>query len=192
MRELEFLPDDYTQARFKRRIGFIRSWLLLAMGMAMVLWSLQMGVWVRDARAELQSLRGAGSAVDGDVQKVRMLRAEAQHFYRRLELLRTLRPQTTVTAVVAGLVDALPAYTVLDAIELTQPETAGDGRAVVRLNGTAPRETVVADTLSRLDASPQFDRVTLVESKPAAADAAGRRRFVIEAEVLPVSPAQEK
>lgn len=192
MRELEFLPDDYTQARFKRRIGFIRSWLLLAMGMAMVLWSLQMGVWVRDARAELQSLRGAGSAVDGDVQKVRMLRAEAQHFYRRLELLRTLRPKTTVTAVVAGLVDALPAYTVLDAIELTQPETAGDGRAVVRLNGTAPRETVVADTLSRLDASPQFDRVTLVESKPAAADAAGRRRFVIEAEVLPVSPAQEK
>jgi len=192
VRELEFLPDDYTQARFKRRIGFIRSWLLLAMGLAMVLWSLQMGVWVRDARAELQSLRGAGSAVDGDVQKVRRLRAEARHFYRRLELLRTLRPQTTVTAVVAGLVDVLPAYTVLDAIELTQPETAGDGRAVVRLNGTAPRETVVADTLSRLDASPQFDRVTLVESKPAAADAAGRRRFVIEAEVLPVSPAQEK
>jgi len=151
-----------------------------------------MGVWVRDARAELQSLRGAGSAVDGDVQKVRRLRAEARHFYRRLELLRTLRPQTTVTAVVAGLVDVLPAYTVLDAIELTQPETAGDGRAVVRLNGTAPRETVVTDTLSMLDASPQFDRVTLVESKPAAADAAGRRRFVIEAEVLPVPPAQEK
>jgi len=58
-----------------------------------------MGVWVRDARAELQSLRGAGSAVDGDVQKVRRLRAEARHFYRRLELLRTLRPQTTVDCV---------------------------------------------------------------------------------------------
>ncbi|MBE3123309.1 MAG: PilN domain-containing protein [Acidobacteria bacterium] len=192
MRELEFLPDDYTQARFKRRIGFIRSWLLLAMGLAMVLWSLQMGVWVRDARAELQSLRGTGSAMDGDVQKVRMLRAEAQHFYRRLELLRTLRPQTTVAAVVAGLVDVLPAHVVLDAIELSQPETEGDGHAVVRLSGTAPRETTVTDTLGMLDASPQFDRVTLVESKPAASEIAGQRQFIIEVEVLPAEPAQEK
>jgi hypothetical protein len=35
------------------------------------------GAWVRDARAELMALRGAGEAVEGDVSKVRMLRAEA-------------------------------------------------------------------------------------------------------------------
>ena len=70
MHELEFLPEDYLRARFQRRIGFVRSWLLLAIGLAMVLWSFQMGAWVRNARAELAALRGAGSAVDAEVKKV--------------------------------------------------------------------------------------------------------------------------
>ena len=101
MHELEFLPEDYLRARFQRRIGFIRSWLLLAIGMAMVLWSLQVGAWVRDARAELAAVRGAGSAVDADVKKVRSLRAEARSHNKRLELLRSLRPGIAVAEVLA-------------------------------------------------------------------------------------------
>ena len=100
MHELEFLPEDYLRARFQRRIGFIRSWLLLAIGMAMALWSLQMGAWVRDARAELAAVRGAGSAVDADVEKVRSLRTEARAYNQRLRLLRRLRPRIAVAVLV--------------------------------------------------------------------------------------------
>ena len=103
MRELEFLPEDYIRARYQRRIGFIRSWLLLALGLAMALWSLQVGVWVRDAKAELEALQGTNSAVDPDVEKVRSLRAEAASYSRRIELLQAMRPQITATEVMTSL-----------------------------------------------------------------------------------------
>ena len=106
MRELEFLPEDYLRARFQRRIGFIRSWLLLAIGLAMVLYSLQMGTWVREARAELEALQGTGSAVEADVEKVRRLREEARTYNERIARTEALRPRTTVTAVLADLVAA--------------------------------------------------------------------------------------
>lgn len=191
MRELEFLPEDYIRQRYQRRIGFIRSWLLLAMGMAMILWSLQMGVWVRDARAELEALQGTDSAVEADVEKVRMLRAEAQFYTRRIELLQTLRKQASATEVVAAVADLLPEGVVLEDVSLDfSDKTDRDGPAV-RLAGVAPSETVVTRMLGLLEESPAFERAALVESKPLARDAPDRRAFVIEADVVAVPAAKE-
>jgi Tfp pilus assembly protein PilN len=192
VREIEFLPQEYSRARFKRRVGFIRSWLLLATGLAMVLWSLQMGVWVRDARAELQALRGTASAVDADVEKVRLLRAEAHTFNRRLACLRNLMPQVTATAILGDLVALLPDQVTIEALELLRPHGGGPDTVTLRLSGAAPRETLVTDTLSVLDASPRFCRVLLAESKPTVGETDGRRSFVIQADVAPPAPAKEK
>jgi Tfp pilus assembly protein PilN len=191
VRELEFLPEEYLRARLQRRIGFIRSWLLLALGMAMVLWSLQMDVWVRDAKAELESLRGTDSAVEADVEKVRLLRAEAWSYTRRVELLRTLRPQQTATDVVATLADLVPEGLVLDDVRFERSGKAGSDRMVLRLAGTAPSETAVTRTLAALEASPAFERAVLVESKPAAREEAGRRLFVVEVDATPTPAAKE-
>jgi hypothetical protein len=190
--ELEFLPEDYLRARFQRRIGFIRSWLLLAIGMAMVLWSLQMGAWVRDARAELTAVRGAGSAVDADVKKVRGLRAEARSYNQRLRLLRSLRPRIAVADVIAETVTLLPEGVMLDGLDLDHPDGAEAGRAVLCLRGWAPNEALVTQTLGQLDASPHFDQVTIVQSKLLTGGAEGRRLFVIEAGVLPTCSAGER
>jgi Tfp pilus assembly protein PilN len=191
VRELEFLPEEYLRARLQRRIGFIRSWLLLALGMAMVLWSLQMDVWVRDAKGELEALRGTDSAVEADVEKVRLLRAEAWSYTRRVELLRTLRPQQTATDVVAALADLVPEGLVLDDVRFERSGKAGSDRMVLRLAGTAPSETAVTGTLAALEASPAFEGAVLVESKPAAREGAGRRLFVVEVNVTPAPAAKE-
>lgn len=190
--ELEFLPEDYIRARFQRRIGFIRSWLLLAIGLAMVLWSLQMGAWVRDARAELQALRGTCSAVDPDVKKVQMLRTEARSYNRRLELLRNLRPKIIVADVIGDVVDLLPQGVMLDALRLDYPEGSQPERVALRLHGCAPNETLVMQVAAALDTSARFEHAILVELKTLSDQADGRRSFVIEARVVPVAPAQER
>ncbi len=179
MRELEFLPADYLQARYQRRIGFIRSWLLVAMGLAMVLWSLQMGAWVRDAKAELESLRGTDTAVEADVEKVHLLRTETRTYDERIELVRTLRPQITVTQVLAALADVLPEGVSLDDATLDDEGQAPHEWVRVRLSGLAPSESVVSQTLSALDASPAFGRPVLLESKTAQPGEPSRW-FVIE------------
>jgi len=190
--ELEFLPEDYLRARFQRRIGFIRSWLLLGIGMAMVLWSLQVGAWVRDARGELAAVRGAGSAVDADVKKVRSLRAEARSYNKRLELLRSLRPGIAVAEVLAETVALLPEGVMLDGFDLDHPMAAEPERAMLRLRGWALNETLVTQTLGQLDASPRFDQVTVVQLKLLPGGAEGQRLFVIEVGVLPVCSAGER
>jgi len=178
--ELEFLPQDYLKARFQRRIGFIRSWLLLALGLAMVLWSLQVGVWVRDAKAELQALRGTGSAVDPDVEKVRMLRAEGAAYSQRAQLAEALRPRVGIADALAALADLLPDGAALEDVCLDHPETAGPDRATVRLGGAATSEAVVTQTMAALEASACFERSVLVESRPLGPEEPALRQFIIE------------
>ena len=197
MRELEFLPEDHIRARFQRRIGFIRSWLLLALGLAMVLWSLQMGVWVRDARAELEALQGADSAVEADVTKVRMLRAETRSYTRRLEFLQSLAPRITAAETIAAVADLLPEGVTLDEARMDRSDKAGPDRGTLRLAGQAPSETVVTAALAAIDSPPApgrrvvFSRATLVESRPQAREDSPRRSFVIEVDVLAPTAAKE-
>jgi len=196
VRELEFLPQDYIRARFQRRIGFIRSWLLLALGLAMVLWSLQMGASVRDAKAELEALQDADTAVDADVEKVHTLRSEAQSYEQRIELLRSLRPQITASDMMVAMTDLLPAGVVLDEVNLDHPDLpavagrTGRDEAHVRLSGWAPSETAVTETLRAMEASTVFQRSVLAESKGVGGQDRGRRSFVVEADVIP-PPAKE-
>ncbi len=190
MRELEFLPEDYLRARFQRRIGFIRSWLLLAIGLAMGLYSFQMGTWVRDARAELQALRGSGSAVEADVEKVRRLRREAQAYTDRLGRTEALRPRITVASVLAQVAEALPEAVFLETLDVVWPLGEGRGAARIRLEGLAEVEEGVTRTVAALDALPRFTRTMLVESKPATDGPDGARTFAIEASLAPDTPSQ--
>jgi len=191
VRELEFLPPEYLRARFHRRVRFIRTWLLLTMGLAMVLWSLQMGFWVQDAKAELAALCGTGSAVDLDVAKVRMLRAEAQVYSRRLETLRNLRPQVTATERMSALADLLPEGVVVDDVTVEQQPQDRSQRARICVAGVAPTESGVTQLLAALEASPSFERAVLVESKPLADDSTGRRAFIVAADAEIAAPAKE-
>lgn len=187
MRELEFLPEDYLRARFQRRIGFIRSWLLLAIGLAMVLYSFQMGGWVRESRAELQSLRGTGSAVEPDVEKVRQLREEARGYNHRIAYSQHLQPRILATDVLADVVTALPRAVALTGLDVQYPEAVCASTATLRLEGSAPSERAVAQAVADLDALPRFNRTILVESK-LASDADRERTFTIEVDVVPLNP----
>lgn len=183
MRELEFLPPDYIQARYQRRIGFIRSWLLLAMGMAMVLWSFQMGTWVRNARAELESLQGSDNAMQPDVLKVRHQRTEAQTYEQRLEMARSLQPRVTATEIMTAVAEVLPDTVRLDEALLDCVGLLPSDRVRVRLTGMALSETAVTHTLSALEDSPKLERAVLLESKAVPGSEAARS-FVIEADVV--------
>jgi Tfp pilus assembly protein PilN len=191
MRELEFLPPEYLRARFHRRVRFIRSWLLLTMGLAMVLWSLQMGYCVRDAQAELAALTGTGTAVDLDVAKVRRLQAETRVYSRRIEALRSLRPHVTAAEVVATLADLLPEGVVADDVTVDQSSQSPPERARIRLSGIAVTEAMVTQLLAALEASPAFERPVLIESKPVAGDGTGRRAFIVAADAEAVAPVKE-
>jgi hypothetical protein len=184
VRELEFLPEEYLRARFQRRIGFIRSWLLLAIGLAMVLYSMQMGTWVRDARAELQALQGTGTAVKGDVEKVRRLREEARTYSERIEAAEAVRPRVTVTEVLADLVTALPEAVCVERLEVLWPSRDLAEPATVRLEGMAGGEEQVTLAVARLDASPRFGRTILVESRLADETSAGGRTFALETQIV--------
>ena len=184
MRELEFLPEDYLRARFQRRIGFIRSWLLLAIGLAMVLYSLQMGTWVRDARAELQALQGTGHVVEGDVEKVRRLREEARGYSERIEVAEALRPRTTVTEVLADLVAALPEAAQVQRVEIQWPPMDADEPATVHLDGRAASERQVTEAVASLDASPRFGGTILAESRLVDGTAGSGRVFALKTHVL--------
>lgn len=192
MRELEFLPEDYIRAHFRRRIGFIRSWLLLAMGLAMVLWSLQMGAWVREAQAELLALQNAGAAVEGDVSKVRLLRAEAKACDRRLSLVQTLRAQTSFTDVLVDLAAVLPDGVVLEDMTMGYAGTGAGKGPELRLRGAAATETTVTQMLCALEHSKKFERPVLVESKPYSREDAERRSFVLEVDRVSAVPAKER
>jgi Tfp pilus assembly protein PilN len=192
VREIEFLPEDYIRAHFRRRIGFIRSWLLLALGLAMVLWSLQMGEWVRAAQAELLALQNAGAAVEGDVSKVRLLRAEAKACDRRLSLVQTLRARTSFTDVLVDLAAVLPDGVMLEDMTMNYQETgAGRGPALC-LRGAAATDIAVTQMLSALETSKRFERPVLVESKPYSRQDAERRSFVLEVQRVPAAPAKEQ
>lgn len=190
MTELEFLPDEYLKARFHRRVGFIRSWLLLALGMAMVLWSLQIGVWVRDARAELQALRGAGFAAAADVEKVEMLRAEMLAYARRVAVIKRLQPKVTVAETVEALTAHLPDAVALDEVRLSRLGETAEAGTVLRITGWAPCEARVNEMLGELESSGRFGHAVLVESKPQKRQDATWRWFVIEAAVLETSPGE--
>jgi Tfp pilus assembly protein PilN len=183
VRELEFLPPDYIQARYQRRIGFIRSWLLLAMGMAMVLWSFQMGAWVRNARAELESLQGSDQAMQPDVLKVHHQRTEAQTYEQRLEMARSLQPRVTATEIMTAVAEVLPDTVRLDEALLDCAGLSPSDRVRVRLTGVALSETAVTHTLSALEDSPKLERAVLLESKAVPGSEAARS-FVIEADVV--------
>lgn len=184
MTELEFLPEDYLRARFHRRVGFIRSWLLLAMGLAMVLWSFQIGAWVRDARAELQALRGAGSAVDGDVERVERLRAEAQSYARRMTLIKELEPRTPLTEAMGTATNLLPETVVLEEVGVTGADKDRGTKPLVRLAGVVPAEETVSRLLGQMESSKRFAKATLLESRGQNHGAAPGRWFVIQAEVV--------
>lgn len=182
--ELEFLPEDYLKARFHRRVGFIRSWLLLVMGMAMVLWSFQIGAWCRGARAELQALRGAGSAVDSDVERVEGLRMEARSYARRVALIKQLAPEAMLTEAMAEATNLLPDSVVLEELGVTEADKPRGTKILVRMAGVAPAEEIVSRLLGRMEASKRFAKATLVESRGQNIGAAPGRWFVIQAEVL--------
>ena len=190
MRELEFLPEDYIRARYHRRIGFIRSWLLLALGLAMVLWSLQMSQWVQDARAELQALRGTGYAAGVEVEKVEKLQAEQRTYERRLSVLQRFGPTGSVATVLVALADLVPDEVVLEEASLNASETAPRSPAL-RVAGWAPSEVLVTRTLGALEASPSLKGALLVESKPGANGNADCRYFVITVKGVDVSKTEE-
>ncbi len=192
MRELEFLPEDYVRARFDRRLGFIRSWLLLAVGLVMVLWSLQMGAWVRDAEAELTALRGTGYSMDADVVRAERLRIEALDHNRRLAALATLTGRVSVSRILGRLSDLLPRDVRLDQVEIVcrtetrEPPNGGDASEVasplawLSIRGTAPSDRVVGQALGALEESTVFERPVLIESKSRKGGASADRRFVLE------------
>jgi len=184
VRELEFLPEDYLRARFQRRIGFIRSWLLLAIGLVMVLYSFQMGMWVRESRAELQALRGTGSAVEPDVKKVRQLREEARGYNHRITYSQRLQPGILMSDVLADIVASLPEAVVLTELDVQSPADTCAATATLRLEGMAEGEQDVTRTVAGLDDLPRFSRTLLVESKLAAGATGGSRTFVIEANIM--------
>ncbi len=194
MRELEFLPEDYIRARFDRRLGFIRSWLLLAVGLVMVLWSLQMGAWVRDARAELMALRGTGVSMDADVVRAERLRIEALDHNRRLAALKALTGRTSVARLLSDLSALLPEEVVLEEVEIvcrptvsadapgpdgTLPKTRG-AAARLRIRGTAPSDVLLGRALGVLDESAAFEDPVLIESKGRDGGASSERRFLLE------------
>lgn len=190
MRELEFLPEDYIRARYHRRIGFIRSWLLLALGLAMVLWSLQLGKWVQDARAELQALRGTGYAAGVDVEKVEKLQAEQRAYERRLGVLQRFGPTGSMASVVAALADLVPDEVVLEEASLSGSEAAPRSPEL-RVAGWAPSEVLVTQTLGALEASEPLEGALLVESKPGVNETPDRRYFVITAKAVDVPQPEE-
>lgn len=192
MRELEFLPQEYIRAHFWRRIGFIRSWLLLALGLAMVLWSLQMSAWVRDARAELSALRSTDSAVEADVAKVRMLRAEAQGHNRRLSLVQDLQTRTSLSEVFSHLAAILPDGVVLEEMAMAWAETGTGKRPALRLQGTAAQEAAVTQMLAAMEGSALLRAPVLVESKPRGRETPERRSFVVEVNIVPTVSAKER
>jgi Tfp pilus assembly protein PilN len=183
VRELEFLPTDYLRARFQRQVRFIRSWLLLAMGMAMILWSLQVGAWVRGAQAELLALHGADSAVEADVVKVTRLRAEAEAYNRRMDVLQAIKPRITPTSVLIALADRLPDGVMLEDMNMDYPENVQPDRATLRMRGVAASESAVTETLAALETSAPFGQAVLVESRPRGAGDTVRRSFIIEVSV---------
>jgi len=184
MKELEFLPADFLRARFQRRIGFIRSWLLLALGTAMVLWSFQMGAWVQESRAELMALQSSDVAIDADVGKVRLLQTEAETYDRRIEMLRLLKPGITVADACVALGDLMPDGVVLEDVLMTHPEKAGRDQATLHLVGRGDSEAAVSRALRAMETSPIFGRVTLIEAKPLAPAEGAGRSFTVEADVM--------
>jgi hypothetical protein len=181
VQELEFLPDDYLRARFDRRLGFIRSWLLLVLGLAMVLWSLQMGTWVRNAQAELLALQGTGNAMEADVEKAQMLKAEAVAHNRRLAALEGLAPRTSAAWILGELADVLPDEVLVQDARITSEGKGGS--AQLRLGGWAATEEAVGRTVGALESSAAFTKAFLVESKGPSGGERGGRHFVVEATI---------
>ena len=149
----------------------------------MVLWIFHMGAWVRNARAELESLQGSDQAMQPDVLKVHHQRTEAQTYEQRLEMARSLQPRVTATEIMTAVAEVLPDTVRLDEALLDCAGLSPSDRVRVRLTGVALSETAVTHTLSALEDSPKLERAVLLESKAVPGSEAARS-FVIEADVV--------
>jgi len=191
VRELEFLPEEYIRARFHRRVCFIRSWLLLVLGLVMALWSVEMGTWVHDARAELQALRGTGFAVGVDAERVERLQAEEQSYRRRLEAIEHLRPKASATGLVAALADLVPDGVVFEEVRLAGLGGADGDEVRLHVAGRAATEVLVTRMLGALEASPYFDGAILARSGPEEGKNGPQRSFAIEVNPKPAVEMEE-
>lgn len=113
MKDIDFLPDEFKEARRKHDMRMTRLWLGLIGLTALVLLFASGQMQVNDARAELDYLKHQNEIVLDGLNLISGLKLEQARLAERFKLLEQLGPETDTVETLAKLAEVMPAQIVL-------------------------------------------------------------------------------
>jgi len=207
MKNIDFLPQDYKDARNRHRERIMRLWLVGAAVCALAVLFVVGHVQLRQARNDLSYLASQNQLLQRGLDLISQLTREQQQLSRKYKMLQALAPQVSCSENLTDLARLMPPGVTLKQYQLkcespagrtNSDQQSGSGspqRYVVTVVGLAPSEMDVAVLVAQLSAFQRFRDVRLEYCK--ASPVHGRRAhgfkatFVIQPASLNVEQTQE-
>jgi len=200
MKDLEFLPEKYLRSQTHLRLRLVRLWLLVALALAMVCWTL----YARSANARLESkivaTESSLAGIEVDLRRVADQSGELQKYRSQRSLVDQLKSGEPRTDLVREIAARLPDQIFLSRLEIVTekreaPAAAGGKSGSkpaatemvnrLRIEGFAADDLALARFLQGLGDSGVFQKGELAFSKDAQIDDRSVRTFAATFNVTP-------
>jgi Tfp pilus assembly protein PilN len=200
MRELEFLPSWYPQARRQRRMVILQSWVTIGLVAGL-------GLWMFLAQRNVRSHEGSLDLLSREIEQTRL---ELRKLDEQLSMQKQLREQDRINTELGAHVETTRLLNVIEStmpremaiqefdldIQTTDIRPSGLGRAraerdkektaaarqrrlKARLLGVVPTDVDLANFLAGLSAVPFFDQVAMTYAKDRTAHGHLMREFEV-------------
>jgi len=179
MREIEFLPQWYSQFLRRRRTVFFQTWMTIGVAMGLGLWMFLAERNQRNAEGVLEALAGQIQQTSTQLQQMERLEMLRRQLRQQAEVLTKLGIHVEAGRLISTLADATPPSVSLlllnidtdeIPVQLSAAERAGlkdgtrppiDRRLRVRVQGVAPTDLELAAFLTELNHAPFLERPAL-------------------------------
>src|SRR5436309_10652668 len=179
MRELEFLPAWYPQARSRRRLVLLQVWATLALAAALGLWAVMAQHRIQRAQAFEADLRNKLAQSHEDLRQMEDLVRQRKQLRQAEQIMSKLGVQIEATRLIRAVDDVMPREVTLVNLEvnteesaegapqarLAGPEGAVDRHLHVRFQGLAPASVDLSAFIAQLGAQPFFEQVAITYVK---------------------------
>ncbi len=184
MRNVDFLPDAYRQARRHRRLRLRRLGLGAACLFLLASWLAADELRIRSARSQLEYREGQNRTVQAGLDQIARLQVEQSALLDRHRLLQNLQPPVSSVQTVFRVAQLLPEHVALRQMQMTcgpaalpdaKPAAAGKTQVQpaspppprVTLSGIALSEVDIAVLVGQLSSCREFANVRLDYCKAA-------------------------
>lgn len=200
MKNIDFLPLSYHEARQRRRLRLRRLWLAVVGVCVLAGWLGTDELRVHRARRQLESLLVQNDTVQAGLEQIAQLQAEQAALLDRYRLVEALESPVSCVTTLQRIAELLPQDVVLRQLQLTcgtaanlpgtqvapAPATPQDHPDTIQLilSGIAPSQVDIAILVGRLSGCRDFANVRLEYSKASTVESRQVHEFRVTVDVV--------